>query len=74
MIEKNCWQGLEEFFQSMTKALCAEAEETTGPAIKRKSRRKRRQPSIGRTGSTIEDIRPTRGILIILIQFRLFFK
>lgn len=60
MIEKNCWQGLEEFYSALTKALVTEAEEFTGPAIKRKSRRKRRQHSLARAG-TIEDIRPTRG-------------
>lgn len=61
MIEKNCWQGLEEFFQALTRALCTEAEESAGPAIKRKSRRKRRQQSIARSGSNIEDIRPSIG-------------
>lgn len=61
MIEKNCWQGLEEFFQSLNRALCQEAEESSLPTIKRKSRRKRRQQSIVRAGSTIEDIRPNIG-------------
>lgn len=60
MIEKNCWQGLEEFFIALNKALCLEAEEAVDPTIKRKSRRKRRQQSIVRT-SAIEDIRPNRG-------------
>lgn len=61
MIEKNCWQGLEEFYNALTKALCTEAEEIAGTAIKRKSRRKRSSRSIVRPGP-IEDIRPHRGL------------
>ena len=47
MIEKNSWQGLEDFFSALARSLHIEAEETVHLAIKRKSRR-RRAPSISR--------------------------
>lgn len=59
MIEKNSWQGLEDFFSALAKSLHIEAEETANATIKRKSRRRRR-PSIPRV--SLEEIRPIRGV------------
>lgn len=42
IIEKNCWQGLEDFFSALSKALFIECEEQIHPVIKRKSRRRRK--------------------------------
>ncbi|KRT84577.1 hypothetical protein AMK59_896, partial [Oryctes borbonicus] len=58
MIEKNSWQGLEDFFSALAKALHIEAEEAAIATVKRKSRRRRR-PSIPRV--SLEEIRPMRG-------------
>lgn len=58
MIEKNSWQGLEDFFNALAKSLHLEAEETAIATVKRKSRRRRR-PSIPRV--SLEEIRPIRG-------------
>ncbi|KAK9711679.1 GRAM domain-containing protein 1B-like [Popillia japonica] len=58
MIEKNSWQGLEDFFSALAKALHIEAEEAASTTTKRKSRRRRR-PSIPR--GSLEEIRPMRG-------------
>ncbi|XP_077287554.1 protein Aster-B-like isoform X2 [Arctopsyche grandis] len=46
-IEKNCWQGLEDYFECFSKALHAEVEDERGP-LKRKSRRRRRLPGLPR--------------------------
>lgn len=43
IIEKNCWQGLEEFYSALSKALLIECEEQIHPVIKRKSRRRGRK-------------------------------
>lgn len=50
MIEKSCWQGLEDFFTNLAKALHAECEEAVYPAVKRKSRKRRRVHSLQRPG------------------------
>ncbi|KAF2903329.1 hypothetical protein ILUMI_02855 [Ignelater luminosus] len=59
-IEKNCWQGMEDFYKSLSKALYAESEEAI-PAVKRKSRRRRRCQSIQR--QEIEITHSTIGAL-----------
>ncbi|XP_065170419.1 protein Aster-B isoform X2 [Atheta coriaria] len=58
MIEKNCWSGLEDFYACLSKALLIEAEEYATPAVKRKSRRRRRQHSI--RAPIADDLRPPR--------------
>lgn len=65
MIEKNSWQGLEDFFSALAKALHIEAEEAASTTTKRKSRRRRR-PSIPR--GSLEEIRPMRGMLYIILR------
>ncbi|GLV31450.1 GRAM domain containing 1B [Carabus blaptoides fortunei] len=47
LIEKNSWIGLEDFFNSLAKALHLECEEIIHPVVKRKSRRRRKAPIIG---------------------------
>lgn len=42
LIEKNCWSGLEEFFNSLAKSLHLECEEIIHPVVKRKARRRRK--------------------------------
>jgi len=59
-IEKNCWQGMEDFYKSLSKALYTESEEQI-PAVKRKSRRRRRGRSIQRP--EIEVPHPAIGAL-----------
>ncbi|XP_017771211.1 PREDICTED: GRAM domain-containing protein 1A-like [Nicrophorus vespilloides] len=63
MIEKNCWQGLEDFFTNLGSALVEHSKETISITVKRKSRRRRRPLSIQRPSS--EEIEPrgtmTRG-------------
>ncbi|KAF5288678.1 hypothetical protein FQA39_LY15320 [Lamprigera yunnana] len=59
-IEKNCWQGMEDYFKSLSKALYTEIEEAV-PAIKRKSRRRRLVRSIQRTDT--ENAHSTLGVL-----------
>lgn len=58
MIEKSCWQGLDDFFTSLTKALHAECEEAVYPAVKRKSRKRRRVHSLQRSG--VEEVARSR--------------
>ncbi|XP_014471144.1 PREDICTED: GRAM domain-containing protein 1B-like isoform X1 [Dinoponera quadriceps] len=53
MIEKNCWAGLEEYFDSLTKALTVECEEGSGSGgLKRKTRKRRRATGVGATLQT----------------------
>lgn len=48
MIEKNCWAGLEEYSNSLIKALTLECEEGNGSGgIKRKTRKRRRATGVG---------------------------
>lgn len=48
MIEKNCWAGLEEFSNSLIKALTMECEEGNGSGgLKRKTRKRRRATGVG---------------------------
>ncbi|XP_029170647.1 protein Aster-B-like isoform X1 [Nylanderia fulva] len=48
VIEKNCWAGLEEYFNSLVKALAVECEEgTVSGGIKRKTRKRRRATGPG---------------------------
>ncbi|XP_031334333.1 protein Aster-B-like isoform X3 [Photinus pyralis] len=51
-IEKNCWQGLEDYFKSLSKALYTESEEII-PTLKRKSRRRRLVRAIPRSDAEI---------------------
>lgn len=60
MIEKSCWQGLDDFFTNLAKALHAECEEAVYPAVKRKSRKRRRVQSLQRSGAE-ENIRSRLG-------------
>lgn len=53
MIEKNCWAGLEEYSNSLIKALTAECEESNGSGgLKRKTRKRRRATGVGATLQT----------------------
>ncbi|XP_025830543.1 GRAM domain-containing protein 1B isoform X2 [Agrilus planipennis] len=45
-IEKNVWVGMEDYFSTLAKALHLEGDEVLGPAVKRKSRRRRHGHSI----------------------------
>ena len=48
MLEKNCWAGLEEYFNSLIKALTVECEEGNGSGgLKRKTRKRRRATGVG---------------------------
>lgn len=48
MIEKNCWAGLEEYSNSLIKALSMECEEGNGSGgLKRKTRKRRRATGVG---------------------------
>lgn len=48
MIEKNCWAGLEEYSNSLIKALTLECEEGNGSGgLKRKTRKRRRATGVG---------------------------
>ncbi|GAB1866298.1 GRAM domain-containing protein 1C [Camponotus japonicus] len=50
VIEKNCWAGLEEYFNSLVKALAVECEESSGSGgLKRKTRKRRRATGVGAT-------------------------
>lgn len=60
MIEKSCWQGLDDFFTNLAKALHAECEDAVYPAVKRKSRKRRRVHSLQRSGAE-ENIRSRLG-------------
>lgn len=52
VIEKNCWSGLEEYFNSLVKALI-ECEEVNGSGgLKRKPRKRRRAAGVGATLQT----------------------
>lgn len=64
MIEKNCWQGLDDFLTSITKALHTEGEEMTHSVVKRKSRKRRRGHSSQRGGG---DDRLKSGLYIFFI-------
>lgn len=66
MIEKNCWQGLEDFYASLGKALHEEEEEeevVTSRIISKGS--KRRVPRIIKPCA--DERRPNRGILKIFL-------
>lgn len=53
MIEKNCWAGLEEYFNSLVKALTLECEEgSVSGGLKRKTRKRRRATGVGATLQT----------------------
>ncbi|XP_024886812.1 GRAM domain-containing protein 1B-like isoform X2 [Temnothorax curvispinosus] len=53
VIEKNCWAGLEEYTNSLIKALTVESEEGNGNGgIKRKTRKRRRAAGVGATLQT----------------------
>ncbi|KAH0945148.1 hypothetical protein HN011_002753 [Eciton burchellii] len=52
VIEKNCWAGLEEYFNSLVKALTVECEEGNGSGGKRKGRKRRRATGVGATLQT----------------------
>lgn len=53
VIEKNCWAGLEEYFNSLVKALTVECEEgSVSGGIKRKTRKRRRATGAGATLQT----------------------
>ncbi|KAL0131938.1 hypothetical protein PUN28_000011 [Cardiocondyla obscurior] len=53
VIEKNCWAGLEEYTNSLIKALTVECEENNGNnGIKRKTRKRRRATGVGATLQT----------------------
>ncbi|XP_077280306.1 protein Aster-B isoform X3 [Temnothorax americanus] len=53
VIEKNCWAGLEEYTNSLIKALTVESEEGNGNGgLKRKTRKRRRAAGIGATLQT----------------------
>lgn len=42
MIEKNCWAGMDEYFNSLTQALSVECEDNSGTrGVKRKSKRRK---------------------------------
>lgn len=58
-IEKNCWSSMEEYFNSLIKALAVECEESGAGAggLKRKTRRRRR---VTATGVTIQTRSPDR--------------
>ncbi|KYN33847.1 GRAM domain-containing protein 1B [Trachymyrmex septentrionalis] len=48
VLEKNCWAGLEEYFNSLIKALTVECEEGNGSGgLKRKTRKRRRATGVG---------------------------
>jgi len=48
VLEKNCWAGLEEYFNSIIKALTVECEEGNGSGgLKRKTRKRRRATGVG---------------------------
>lgn len=50
MIEKNCWAGIEDYFNNLTKALMVECEEGNGSSgLKRKTRKRRRAVGVGAT-------------------------
>ncbi|XP_011862780.1 PREDICTED: GRAM domain-containing protein 1B-like isoform X4 [Vollenhovia emeryi] len=53
VIEKNCWAGLEDYTNSLIKALTLESEEgTESGGIKRKTRKRRRATGVGATLQT----------------------
>ncbi|XP_072753461.1 protein Aster-B [Anoplolepis gracilipes] len=53
VIEKNCWAGLDEYFNSLVKALTVECEEGSGSGgLKRKTRKRRRATGVGATLQT----------------------
>lgn len=53
MIEKNCWAGLEEYFNSLVKALTVECEEgSISGGLKRKTRKRRRATGVAATLQT----------------------
>ncbi|XP_012526983.1 protein Aster-B [Monomorium pharaonis] len=53
VIEKNCWAGLEEYSNSLIKALTLECEEGNGSGgLKRKTRKRRRATGVGATLQT----------------------
>ncbi|XP_071633351.1 protein Aster-B isoform X2 [Temnothorax longispinosus] len=53
VIEKNCWAGLEEYTNSLIKALTVESEEGNGNGgLKRKTRKRRRAAGVGATLQT----------------------
>ncbi|XP_044738582.1 protein Aster-B-like isoform X2 [Chrysoperla carnea] len=64
MIEKNCWAGMEDFFQSLTKALIRHNEEIVEPKVP--SKRKAPRPPRKRTASTqpVEFIEVPQGTII----------
>jgi hypothetical protein len=53
-IDKNCWAGMQEYFNSLIKALAVECEESSVVAggLKRKARRRRRVTTAGVTIQT----------------------
>ncbi|XP_020297898.1 GRAM domain-containing protein 1B-like, partial [Pseudomyrmex gracilis] len=53
VIEKNCWAGLEEYFNSLVKALTVECEEgSISGGLKRKTRKRRRATGVAATLQT----------------------
>jgi len=52
VIEKNCWAGLEEYFNNLVKSLTVECEEGNGSGGKRKGRKRRRATGVGATLQT----------------------
>ncbi|KAL6440709.1 hypothetical protein ACFW04_003283 [Cataglyphis niger] len=53
VIEKNCWAGLDEYFNSLVKALTVECEEgSVSGGLKRKTRKRRRATGVGATLQT----------------------
>ncbi|XP_029661307.1 protein Aster-B-like [Formica exsecta] len=48
VIEKNCWSGVDEYFNSLVKALTVECEEgSVSGGLKRKTRKRRRATGVG---------------------------
>jgi len=48
VIEKNCWAGIDDYFNNLTKALTVECEEGSGSGgLKRKTRKRRRAAGVG---------------------------
>lgn len=53
VIEKNCWAGIDDYFNNLTKALTVESEECGGSGgLKRKTRKRRRATGVGATLQT----------------------
>ncbi|XP_070158399.1 protein Aster-B isoform X1 [Polyergus mexicanus] len=53
VIEKNCWSGVDEYFNSLVKALIVECEEgSVSGGLKRKTRKRRRATGVGATLQT----------------------